>query len=117
MSTTSSSPPSGDRVGDGVDQRHVALRRDAQHRREGSGHGARVADSGQLDDPDPVVELPGELGTDLDGQAGLADTTDAGQRDQTLGPHQLGDVVDLGVTPDKRADLAGQVAGEVVDAA
>ncbi len=110
-------PPSGDRVGDGVDQRHVALRRDAQHRREGSRHGARVTDPGQLDDPDPVVELPGELGTDLDGQAGLADTTDAGQRDQTLRPHQLGDLVDLGVTPDERADLAGEVAGEVVDAA
>ena len=110
-------PPPGDRVGDGVDQRHVALRRDAQHRRERRGHRARVADPGQLDDPDPVVELPRELGTDLDGQAGLADTTDAGQRDQTLRPHQLADLVDLGVAPDEGADLAGEVAGEAVDAA
>ena len=110
-------PPSGDRVCDGVDQRHVALRRDPQHRREGRGHGARVTDSGQLDDPNPVVELLGELGTDLNRQAGLADTTDAGQRDQTLGPHQFGDIVDLGVTPDKGAGLAREVAGEVIDAA
>ena len=87
-------PPSADRLGHRVDERHVALRRDAQHGRDGRGDGGRVTDPCQLDDPHPVDELAGELGADLEGQAGLADTADAGQRDQAVRPHELGDVVD-----------------------
>ena len=58
-----------------------------------------------------------EFGTDLDGQTSLANTTDAGQRDQAMGPHQIGDIVDLEIAPDERTDLAREVAGEFVDAA
>ena len=35
---------------------------------------------GQIDEPGPVAELPGDLGSDLQGQAGLADAAWAGQR-------------------------------------
>ena len=82
-------PPSGDRVGDRVDQRLVALRRDAKHRREGRGHGARVTDPGQLDrSTRRRRNSPGQLGTHLDALSlSLANATDAAQRDQPVGPH------------------------------
>ena len=41
---------------------------------------------GQLDDPDPVLEFTREFSADLDGQSGLADSADAGQRDQPPAP-------------------------------
>ena len=94
--------PAGDGLGDRLDQRHVALRRDAQRRRERRRHRLRVSDPGQLDDPDPIVEFLGEFGADLDGQAGLADSTDARQRDQ-LAAHRTSSVTasDFGVAPDE----------------
>ena len=78
--------PAGHGLGDRLDQRHVALRSDAQHRCERRRYRLRVSDSRQLDDPDPILEFTREFSADLDGQAGLADSADAGQRDQPAAP-------------------------------
>lgn len=110
-------PPAGHRIGNGVDQRRVALRRDAEHPCQGGRHGGRVTDPGQLDDPDAIVEFPRKLGANLDGQAGLAYTTHTAEGDQSLRPHKVADFVDIGVAPDQGADPVGQVPGEAVDAA
>ena len=48
----------------------------------------------QLDHPHAVGELAGHLGPDLEREPGLADAADAGQRDQPVRPHELGDLVD-----------------------
>ena len=56
--------------------------------------GGRVADRGQLDHPHAVRKLSGHLGADLERQPGLADAADAGQRDQPVRPHELGDLGD-----------------------
>ncbi len=107
----------GERVGDRVDQRHVSLRRDAQHRRQRGRDHTRITHPCQFNDPDPVRELGGHLSADLEGQPRLADAAHAGQRDQPVGPHQLGDLADQRLAPDERTELAWQVAGEVVDTA
>ena len=61
------------------------------------GHRGRVADGGQLDQPDPVGELRHQLGRDLHREAGLAHAAHAGERHQPVGPHQLGQLLHLDV--------------------
>ena len=48
------------------------------------GVGARVADGGQVDDPDSVGELTGDVVAGLDGQTGLAHTARPHDRDQPV---------------------------------
>ena len=74
--------PTSERIGDRVDERRLALWRDAERGRDGRGNGGRVADRRQLDDPHAIGELTGHLGPDLEGQPCLADPADAAQRDQ-----------------------------------
>ena len=87
-------PPTSERIGNRVDQGRVALWRDAEHGRDRSRDGGRVADRCELDHPHAVGELAGDLGPDLEGQPRLADPADAGQRDQPARPHELGDFGD-----------------------
>ena len=61
--------PPGHRLGDGVDHGHVALRGDAEGVGDGVGHGVGIVDRRQLDQPDPVGELVGELGRRRPGPA------------------------------------------------
>ncbi len=109
-------PPPSERVGDGVDQRGVALRGDAQRGRDGRGHRGRLADRRQLDHPHSVGKLARELGTDLDRQPGLADTADSAQCDQPVRSHQLDDLGDQILAADERVQLLGQVACGAIDA-
>ena len=57
--------------GDGVNERDVALGRDAQHRGDRRRYRPRVGDGRQLDHPHAVGEFAGELGTDLDRERDL----------------------------------------------
>ena len=68
LSTDEQQPLTGERLGHGVDQRGVALRRDAQRRRDGGGHRVPITDRRELDHPDAVREIAGELGTHLERQ-------------------------------------------------
>ena len=109
--------PAGERLGDGLDEGGVALRGDAEHRRDRRRHRVRVAHRRELDQPDAVGELARDLRPDLDREAGLADPADAGQRDQPVPAHELGDLADDLLAPDHRAQLLREVAGDGVDAA
>ena len=81
------------------------------------GHRFRVADRRQLDDPDPVRELAGQLGADLHCHARLADSADAGQRDESAFARPVGDLAHQFVAADERGDLPGQVPGQLLGAA
>ena len=74
------------------------------------GHRRGVTDRGQLDQPHPVGELPGQLGRDLERQAGLADPAHSGQRDEPMGRHQFAQHLHLVVTADEARRLHRQVA-------
>ena len=63
---------------------------------------------GELDQPDPVVEADGGRGC-RDGEAGLAHPARAGQGDQPLGLHQLGQLGELVVAADQAGQLQRQV--------
>ena len=84
--------PTSERLGHRVDERRLSLGCDAQHGRDGRGDGGRIAESRQLDHPDAVGELAGQLGPDFKGQPGLADPADAAQRDQPARTGELGDL-------------------------
>ena len=109
--------PAGQGLGDGVEERHVALRRDAHHRGDRRRYGGAVPDGGQLDDPYAVRELARQLGAHLEGQPSLPDSADTAHRHQPIRSDQLGYVGDQLFAPDERAELLWQVAHEVVDAA
>ena len=117
MSTTRSTLPAAQRLGDRVDERGVALGCDAQHRRDRGRHRRRVADRRQLDQPHAVGELADHLGTDLEGEPRLAHAADAGQRDERARSHELGDLADDRLPADQRGQLLWEVPREVVDAA
>ena len=82
---------------------------DAQHRRDGVGYRRRVGDCGQLEKPDPVGELIGQPRRDLQRQAGLADPTYPGQRDQPMSLHRGLQLGDLGLAPDEARGRSPQV--------
>ena len=82
--------PAGQRLGHGVDERRVALRCDAEDRRDRGRDGRRVADRRQVHQPHAVGELAGHLGADLEREPGLADPADAAQRDEPARPHRFG---------------------------
>ena len=72
---------------------------------------AAGTEPGSLTDASSTSQTPsgnssGQLGADLDRQPGLADATDAGQRDQPVAPHQLGDVADHSFAPDRPSSAA-----------
>ena len=81
-----------------------------EHGRDRGRDRRRVADRRQLDHPHAVGELAGDLGADLERQPGLADPADAGQRDQPVRPHELGDLGDHLLAADERAQLLREVA-------
>ncbi len=105
-------PSAGDGLGDGVDQLDIALGRDAQCSGDGSGYRRRVTDRSELDQPHTVGELVGHLGADLEGESCLADAPDAAQRDEPVGPHQVGNIGQQLIATDERGQLLRQVAGE-----
>ncbi len=77
---------------------------------DGVGHGAAVAERGQLAEPRAIGE-PGLLpGGHFDGQPGLADPTDPGQRHERGRPQRTGDRGDGALTPDERRTPPRQVA-------
>ncbi len=83
-------PSAGDGVGDGVDQFGITLGCDAQCSGDGCRHRRRVTDRSELDQPHAVGELVRHLGAELEGESCLAYATYATQRDEPVGPHQLG---------------------------
>ena len=83
-------PPARKRLGDARGHRQARLRGDTQHGGHRVRHRRRVADRGQLHEPHAVSELAGQLGRDLERQAGLAHPTHPRQRHQPMGSHQFG---------------------------
>jgi len=69
----------------------------------------------QLAQPRTIRELGHDLSRDLHRESRLADTTDAGQRDETVLGQPLRDRVHLRVTPDETRDLHGQIPGQLVE--
>ncbi len=110
-------PPAGERLGNGVDQRGVALRGDAERGRDGRGHRRGLAHGRELDHPHSVGKLARELGAHLDREPGLADSADTAQGDQPVRSHEVGDFGDQVLATDERVQLLGQVAGRAIDAA
>src|SRR5439155_24341136 len=74
-------------------------------------HERRVADGGQLDQPDAVVEVVDRVGPDLQRQAGFARAPWAGQRQQAYFRSQetLPYLPELALAPDEGRRLEGQV--------
>ena len=64
-------------------------------------HHVGIGDRCQVDVPDPVGELAGYIGGDLYGEACLARTARAGQRDEPVVAQRLADVVHLRLAPNK----------------
>ena len=79
------------------------------------GHGGRISDRGELHEPHAVGELWRQVRGDVQRQPRLADATDARQRHQPMGVHQVGQFFDLGVTTDEAGCLGGEVARNGVD--
>ena len=73
-------------------------------------------DAGQLDEPHGG-ELGQQVGGGVDGEAGLADAPDAGERDDPVAPRHGDEPLDVEVPPDQRRALGRQVVGVGVDAA
>ncbi len=69
-----------------------------------------VAREGQLAQPNAVNELGHDLGCDLQGEAGLADSADTGERDEPRHRELLGDRGQFLVAADERAELHREVA-------
>ena len=78
-------------------------------------HRVRVAGRRQLAQPCAARRPRKHLGRDLNGEAGLADTTDADDGDEPDVAERVGDRVDLLLAADERRDLRGQVAREGVE--
>ena len=97
--------------------RQSGLGGDAQHGGHRIGQRRGVTDGGQLDQPHPVGELPGQLGCDLERQAGLADPAHSGQGDETMGADQFAQDLHRVVTTDEARRLDRQVAGHRVEGA
>ena len=107
----------GQRRSDGLDEGNVSLRCDAKRGGDRRWHRVRVAQRRELDQPDPVGELTRDLGTHLERKPRLSDSANAGQRDQPVAPHELGDFADEFFPSDHGAELLRQVSGERVDTA
>ena len=82
---------------------------DAQHRRDGIGYRRGIGDCGQLEKPNPVGKLIGQPRRNFQRQAGLADPTYPGQRDQPMSFHRGLQLGDLGLTPDEARGRGPQV--------
>ena len=65
---------------------HIAVRfdLDTQRRRERGREQLDVADRGEIDEERTELVAPGVAGGDLDGEAGLADPADTGERHQPV---------------------------------
>jgi hypothetical protein len=74
-----------------------------------SGTAAGFGDRGQLEKPGPVGEFIGPPRGDFQRQAGLADPTYPGQRDQPMSIDRGLHLVKFGLTPDEAADRRPQV--------
>ncbi len=76
-----------------------------------------TVDGGQIDEKGPTGAGRLLAAGDLDGQAGLADATRAGQRHQPGCTQFLGEIDQLGVASDERRELRGQADERHVDRA
>ena len=103
-------PASGHRLGDGVDDAGTALRGDAQGGGDRVGDRVGVAHGRQLDQPDAVRELVGELRADREGQPGLADASDPAEGHELTGADQRGDLGQHLGAPDEGGRGPRQVA-------
>ena len=88
------------------------LWRDAQGSGDRVGNGCGIADRGELDQPDPIGELIGQVGGDLYRKAGLADPTRTGERDQAMLAYQPAQLRQLLAPADHARRLDRQVPGD-----
>jgi hypothetical protein len=102
-----------DRIGGGRrGGSHAAHQRplaQAERRQQGLRHLGRIADRGQLGQPDPAGHALGEPVGGLDGQPRLAGPAGPGQGDEAVLLQELGDPVDLLLTPDEAREPDPQV--------
>jgi hypothetical protein len=75
----------------------------------GVGHRGGVTHGGQLHQPHPVTEGAGQLGRDVEGQAGLAHPARPGQGHQPVRPDQAHQFGHLGLAAHEAGGLFGQV--------
>ena len=99
------------RVDDALGHRPARSGRDPEDRRHGVGHGRGIADRRQLDHPDAVGELVGQLGGDLHREPGLADPARTGEGHEPVRLHELADLLHLHLAADEARDLHRQVPG------
>ena len=83
---------------------------DAQHRRGRVGHRRRIGDRGQLEQPDAVRELVGQVRRDFGRQAGLADPAHPGQRHQPMSLQRLLHLGQFCCASDEARRLRAQVS-------
>ena len=75
----------------------------------------RVGDRRELDHPDAVAVVVGQVGRDLDRQSGLPGPAGARERDESRLPGEGGDLPDLTLAADERRELRRQVDAGRVD--
>ncbi len=107
----------GERVGQGLGDRHVGAGRDPECGGERVGNRIRVGDRRELDQPHTVGEFVGEARADREREPCLADTTHAGEGHQAVGPHELDDFGELERPADERGRRDGHVPAARVDRA
>ena len=108
-------PPTGQGESEALADGHPRLWSDSQRAGDSVGHGCRIADGGKLDQPNAVGEPQRHLGGDLQRESSLPDASNAGQRDQSVGAHQLAQLFDLAVATDEAGRLRRKVARDEVD--
>jgi hypothetical protein len=95
--------------------REAGLLAHAQRRRRGLGHQRRVAEGGQLVQPDAVRVHLDQLAGHSEPESGLADPAAAGECQQARPAQQTPDLVDLALASDEAGELAGEIVGVLVE--
>src|SRR5215218_2600651 len=85
--------------------------------RDGGGHQFRVGYGGEGDEEDSIVELLQEIGTGLQGEAGLAGASWARECEQShlFTIKTLRDLLDLALPAHERGGLQGKIVGVALE--
>ena len=102
-------------LGHRLDQGSLGLGAHIHRMGDGGRHQLGVGDTGELDPPRAARVPIGDLGRQLQGEAGLAAATGAAQRDQAMSRQQVSQLGHLHLAADERRQLGGQVVGEGVE--
>ena len=101
--------PLADRLDQGVQQRAVRVRRDAEHLGHGGGDEAGVLQRGEIGEPHAVAGTVRHPGRDLEREPGLARAARAGERHQARAGDQAAHFGQLGVPADEARHLDREI--------